>query len=154
MRRSMMPRRATWRWCLAGGGAAFILLGVALGIPSGGASTENGSRRSSSRSALHHHPTRHRSGHRHAPGPTTTNAATGLGVPVPIGSSDGSSLDAVQPPLTTLPSTPPRGVGATTTPAEQSVPMTTAAAELILVIGLGAFAAGWTIGRRRALPQS
>jgi hypothetical protein len=151
----MTLRRATWRWCLAGGGAAFILLGIALGIPSGGASTENASRRHvGARSPVHHPPNRHGSGHGHrTDSTTTTNAATGLGVPVPVGSSDGTSLDAVQPAPTTLPSRQDLGVGATT-PAVQSVPITTTAAVLILVIGFGAFAAGWTIGRRRALPRA
>jgi hypothetical protein len=155
VRAGLFGRRATWRWCLAAGGAVCILLGIALGIPDGSASTGHGRRHAAAGSTAGEHPsgrTRH-AGRRPAGGTTTTaNPATGLAAPLPVGSSDGTSLASAQPVATTLPSVHALGVG--DTPAAQPVPITTTAAVLIAVIGCGAFGAGWTIGRRRALERA
>jgi hypothetical protein len=154
VRPEMMRRRATWRWCLAGG-AACILLGIGLGSPSGGASAGNTSETIAARSHTRDEPRRPRPRRR----PTTTHATaathapTDLGLPVTPGSFDGSSHGSLEPSSTTLPAVHAHTVG-DTAPAVESVPSNTAPALLLLVIGPGVFAAGWTIGRRRALPQA
>jgi hypothetical protein len=171
MRSGIVGRRATWRWCLAGGGALFILLGIALGIPNSAAGTGDAHRKAAAGTASD----QPSDAERHDPTGTTTSApaepgmsngsvsngsasngyvgsssAADLGAPLPVGSSDGTSLASVRQNATTLPSVQTLGVGA---PPAQAVPITSTAALLILVIGFGAFGAGWTIGRRRAIPR-
>ena len=154
VRSGVFARRATWRWCLAGGGALCILLGLALGIPNSAAQGGDSSRRhAATRPDAPHAAGGSREASRHISHVTTTtaNAATGLPAPLPVGSSDGTSVALAQPASTTLPS--PRALGVGVTPATEPLPITTTAALLVAVIGLGAFGAGWSIGRRRALAQ-